>query len=76
MSEQSTVLDEAFDTENEEGTCFDLLPPNKYTAEIDDAKVAVTKNGQGQGVNLRWRIVEGERKPCRLPMDHDSAYQC
>ncbi len=49
-----------FDTENEEGTSFDLLPPNKYAAEVDDAKVAVTKNGEGQMVNLRWRIVEGD----------------
>jgi hypothetical protein len=60
MSEHSTVLNEAFDPEVEEGTSFDLLPPNRYAAEIDDAHVAVTKNGEGQSVNLRWRIVEGD----------------
>jgi hypothetical protein len=60
MTQHSTVLDEAFDTENEEGSSFDLLPPNKYAAEIDDAHVAITKSGEGQMVNLRWRIVEGD----------------
>jgi Protein of unknown function (DUF669) len=60
MTQHSTVLDEAFDPETEEGSSFDLLPPNKYAAEIDDARVATTKNGEGQMVNLRWRIVEGD----------------
>jgi uncharacterized protein DUF669 len=55
-----TVLDEAFDPEKEEGSSFDLLPPGKYPAEIEDARVVVTKNGNGQMVNLRWKIVEGE----------------
>jgi Protein of unknown function (DUF669) len=60
MSEQTSVLDVPFDTENEEGTKFDLVTPGKYTAEIEDAKVVVTKNGNGQMVKLRWKITEGD----------------
>jgi hypothetical protein len=60
MTEQSTVLDTPFDTEKEEGTKFDLIPPGKHTAEIEDAKVVVTKNGNGQMVKLRWKIIEGD----------------
>jgi hypothetical protein len=57
----STMLDTAFDVENEEGTApYELLPSGKYTAEIVDAKVANTKNGAGQMVHLSWCITEGE----------------
>ena len=63
MSERATVLDEAFDVANEEGTPpISLLPPAKYAAEIEDAHVAVTKNGNGQVVHLKWRIVDGEHE--------------
>jgi Protein of unknown function (DUF669) len=55
-----TVLEEAFDTEREEGSSYDLVPAGKYPAEIEDARMAVTKNGNGQMVNLRWKIVAGE----------------
>src|SRR5262245_12527897 len=57
-----TVLDEAFDTEREEGSSYDLIPAGKYPAEIEDARVTVTKNGNGQMVNLRWKIVAGEHE--------------
>jgi hypothetical protein len=60
MSDKTTVLEEPFNTETEEGTSYDLLPPGKYAAEIDDASVVTTKNGEGQLVKLRWRIVEGD----------------
>ena len=61
MTERTTVLDEAFDVANEEGTPpISLLPPGKYAAEIEEAYVVATKNGAGQAVNLKWRVVEGE----------------
>jgi hypothetical protein len=58
---QSTVLDEAFDVENVEGTPpRTLLPAGKYKAEITNATVGPTKNGRGQAVSLTWTITEGE----------------
>ena len=61
MSEHSTVLDEAIDIDSEEGSPpISLLPPEKYAAEIEDAQVGPTKNGSGQAVNLKWRVVDGE----------------
>jgi len=63
MSERSTILDEPFNADEEEGTKpLELLPPGKYGAEIEDAYVATTKNGNGQMVCLKWRIVEGEHE--------------
>jgi hypothetical protein len=58
----STTLEEAFNPEKEEGTSFDLVPPGTYLAEIEDAKVVTTKNGNGQMVKLRWKITEGEHE--------------
>src|SRR5438046_9826196 len=61
MVERSTVLEEAFDVDSEEGLPeISLLPAGKYPAEIEDAQVGPTKNGNGQAVNLKWRIVDGE----------------
>jgi Protein of unknown function (DUF669) len=61
MVERSTVLEEAFDVDSEEGSPeISLLPGGKYPAEIEDAQVGPTKNGSGQAVNLKWRIVGGE----------------
>jgi Protein of unknown function (DUF669) len=55
------MLDEAFDVDNEEGTKPpELLPIGTYTAEIEDAYVTTTKNGAGQMVCFKWRIIEGE----------------
>jgi Protein of unknown function (DUF669) len=63
IMERSTVLETAFDVENEEGTPpRELLPKGKYTAEIIDASVAPTKNGKGQMVHLSWCITEGEHE--------------
>jgi len=63
MSERSTILDEPFNADEEEGTKPpELLPSGKYGAEIEDAHVATTKNGNGQMVCLKWRIVEGEHE--------------
>jgi hypothetical protein len=57
----SNILDEAFNVDEEEGSPpRELLPPGKFTAEIQEATVAPTKNGQGQMVKLRWHVVEGE----------------
>jgi hypothetical protein len=61
MPEHASVLEEAFNVDDEEGTPpLTLLPPGKYAAEIVDAYVAPTKNGRGQMVHLRWTIVEGD----------------
>jgi hypothetical protein len=61
MSERTTELGEAFDIDTEEGLPeISLFPAGKYPAEIEDAKVGPTKNGNGQAVNLKWRIVDGE----------------
>jgi hypothetical protein len=58
---QSTYLDTAFETEKEEGTpAFELLPRDRYTAEVYEAKAGPTKNGKGYSVSLTWRIAEGE----------------
>jgi Protein of unknown function (DUF669) len=57
----STMLDEAFDVDNEEGTPpRELLPAGKYKAEIVTAVAGPTKNGRGQAINLTWTITEGE----------------
>jgi hypothetical protein len=54
-------LDVPFETEKEDGSQpFELLPPDRYTAEIVSAKAGVTKNGKGYSVNLNWGITEGE----------------
>jgi hypothetical protein len=61
MSEHSTVLDEGFDTDSEKGTPpRELLPADKYPAEIVEATVAPLKTGNGRAVNLRWSIAEGD----------------
>jgi Protein of unknown function (DUF669) len=57
---RSTILDEAFDTDTEEGSKWDLLPAGPYVAEIDDAFITPTKNGSGQMVSFKWKIVEGD----------------
>jgi hypothetical protein len=54
-------LDAPFETEKEDGTPpFELLPRNRYTAEICDAKAGPTKNGKGYAVNMTFRVTEGE----------------
>jgi hypothetical protein len=61
MSELSTVLDQAFDTQNEEGTpAFEPIPKGNYVASITDAKVGALKSGKGQAVNVTWEIDGGE----------------
>jgi hypothetical protein len=62
MSELSTVLDQAFDTANEEGSppAFEPIPKGSYVAVITDAKAGPLKSGKGQAVNLVWEIEGGE----------------
>jgi hypothetical protein len=56
----STMLENAFDADREEGTPpIELLPPGKYWAEISSATVGPTKNARGQAVNLKWTVTEG-----------------
>jgi hypothetical protein len=79
MSETSTVLSEAFDTANEEGSKeFEPLPKGPYVASITDAKVAALKSGKGQAVLLTWEV-EGDSKYAgrlifdRVIVQHESA---
>jgi hypothetical protein len=73
----SNYLDDPFDTVNEEGSKFDLLPAGKYVAEIIDAVYGPTKSGRGQAVSLQWNITEGEFKNRRvfqqIMMEHENA---
>jgi hypothetical protein len=78
MSELSSILSEAFDTQNEEGTpAFEPLSPGNYVASIIDAKVGPLKSGKGQAVLLQWEVQDGANQG-RLIFDrvivaHESA---
>ena len=70
MTERTTTLDEAFDVDTEEGTtAFAPLPSGRYAAEVEDVSISMTKNGNGQMVGTRWRIVEGAHEG-RLVFDN------
>jgi Protein of unknown function (DUF669) len=57
----TTILDNAFNADTEEGTPpRELLPAGKYKADITSATCAPTKNGRGQMVSLTWTIAEGD----------------
>ena len=78
MSELSTTLDQAFNTQAEEGTPdFQPLPAGNYVATIVDAKVGPLKSGKGQAVLLQWEVQSGANRG-RLIFDrvivaHESA---
>jgi len=78
MSELSSTLSEAFDTQNEEGTpAFEPLSPGNYVASIIDAKAGPLKSGKGQAVLLKWEVQDGANQG-RLIFDrvivaHESA---
>jgi Protein of unknown function (DUF669) len=78
MSELSTTLDEAFNTQTEEGTPdLQPLPAGNYLATIVDAKVGPLKSGKGQAVLLQWEV-QGGANQGRLIFDrvivaHESA---
>jgi uncharacterized protein DUF669 len=79
MSELSTTLDEAFNTQTEEGTPdFQPLPVGNYAATIVDAKVGPLKSGKGQAVQLTWEVEGDSKYAGRLIFDrvivaHESA---
>ncbi len=57
---QSSYLDFVFESDKEEGTpALELLPMDRYTAEVAQATAGPTKNGKGYGVNITWRVCEG-----------------
>src|SRR5262245_41717902 len=61
--EHTTFLDEAFNSDAEEGTPDrELLPKGSYVAEIDDAHLTKSKNGKATMVVVNWKVVEGEHK--------------
>jgi hypothetical protein len=69
MTELTTVLDQAFDTESESGSPdFEPLPKGQYVASITDAKVGPLKSGKGQAVQLTWEV-EGDKYAGRLIFD-------
>ena len=78
MTELSTTLDEAFNTQTEEGTPdFQPLPAGNYVATIVDAKVGPLKSGKGPAVLLQWEVQSGANQG-RLIFDrvivaHESA---
>jgi hypothetical protein len=53
----STKLDTPFDTDNEEGSKFDLMPDGKYPAEIFAAEYGPTGTGRGMQIKFTWQIV-------------------
>ena len=70
MIELSTTLDEAFNTQTEEGSPdFQPLPAGNYVATIVDAKVGPLKSGKGQAVLLKWEV-QGGANQGRLIFDH------
>src|SRR6516164_10241797 len=78
MTELSTTLDEAFNTQTEEGTPdFQPLPAGAYVASIIDAKVGPLKSGKGQAVLLQWEVQGGANQGRvifdRVIVAHESA---
>jgi hypothetical protein len=61
VTDKSTTLDEAFNTDTEEGSKpIEILPVGKYVAEATNASYGELKSGKGSAVELCWTIVEGE----------------
>ena len=58
--ELSQTLSEAFNTDVEEGSSFDLVPTGNYVAVITDAMVGNLKSGNGQSIRMTWQIQGGE----------------
>jgi hypothetical protein len=57
------MLDFSFDTEEvPERVRGKLLPPGTYVMEIVNATQKTTKKGDGAGVNLLWKVTEGDFK--------------
>jgi hypothetical protein len=57
------MLDFSFDVEDvPERTRGKLLPPGTYVMEIVNAVQKTTKKGDGAGVNILWKVTEGEFK--------------
>jgi hypothetical protein len=56
----SMEFPETFDPATEEGNKWDLIPPGEYVAEIIEAKVAPPQSGDGYGLTLVWKILEGD----------------
>ena len=50
--ELSQTLSEAFNTDVEEGSSFDLVPTGNYVAVITDAMVGNLKSGNGQSIRM------------------------
>jgi hypothetical protein len=56
----SMEFPETFDPDTQEGNSWDLLPDGEYVAQAIEAKVAQPQSGDGYGLTLTWRILEGD----------------
>jgi hypothetical protein len=56
----STQLPETFDTSQEEGNSWGLIPVGEYVAQVIETSVAPPKSGNGYMLTLVWKILEGE----------------
>jgi hypothetical protein len=56
----STQFPEPYDPENTGG--FEPLPPGEYIAQAIEATIAPPKTGNGLGLTLVWKVLEGEHE--------------
>jgi hypothetical protein len=70
MGDMSEIYgDSGFDTRSVEPTKesdFGLLPPDRYTVEISDAKVKNTKAGDGKYLEVTLTVIDGAFKSRKL----------
>jgi len=49
-----------FDPEQQEGSCFGVIPEGDYVAQIVEAEIRSPKSGDGYMLCLTWKICDGE----------------
>lgn len=63
MSNISTLFGQAFNAaEVEPSQPYSLLPRGRYVVSIDDSAMKATKSGNGQYLECRFRVLEGEHR--------------
>ena len=55
----SMEFPEIFDPATEEGNSWELVPPGEYPAHAIAAEVKAPSTGDGHGLTLTWKILEG-----------------
>ena len=53
-------LPETFDPATQDGNDWEVLPPGEYVGQAIEARVAPPKSGDGYGLTLTWKIMEGD----------------